>query len=318
MFRYLFAIILSYLLIDIFIPLLINISLKLDFTDKPTNRKKHKKSTPLIGGIGMYISFSIVYFVFSYKYKIAKANYIFLGATTILLIGLVDDFYKSKKKEFPIAPRLIVQILVASMMFFQGIIFRGFTNPISEKFILFPIVLQYLCTVTWIFGVITVINWSDGMDGVAGSIVAISLISLLIISMLKNQNESNFIILILLGSVIGFLKYNKHPAKIFMGDSGANFLGFILSIIALEGSFKQTTLISIIVPFIILGVPIFDNMFVVITRALRGKKIYAADRLQLHYRLQSKGLNKKQIVLYISLLSILLSIISIILSILKI
>ena len=103
-----------------------------------------------------------------------------------------------------------------------------------------------------------------------------------------------------------------------MGDSGAHFLGFILSIIALEGSFKQATLISVIIPFIILGIPIFDNIFVIIKRFINGKEIYKADRSQIHYRLQKRGLNKKQIFIYISILSGMLSIISIILALLNI
>lgn len=318
MIKYLFAISLSYLLIVLLIPNLINISFKLDFTDKPTTRKKHENDIPLIGGICMYISFSIIYFIFSYIYEIERSIYILLGATLILLIGLVDDYYKTKRKEFAIYPRVIIQFLVATMIFFSGIVFKGFTNPMNDEFILFLPFFQYIFTVTWIFGLMTVINWSDGMDGIAGSIVSISSITLFIVSMFKGQYESAITSIILLGAVLGFLKFNKYPAKIFMGDSGANLLGFLLAIIALEGSFKQATLISVIIPFIILGIPIFDNMFVIIKRLIEGKEIYRADKTQIHYRLQKKGLNKRQIFTYISILSSILSLISIILTILKI
>lgn len=318
MFKYFIAIISSYILVTKLIPIFINISFQLDFTDKPTERKKHEKNTPLVGGICMYISFSIMYLIFSYKYKIEKSIYILLGATLILLIGLVDDYYKSRKKEFPIMPRVIVQILSASLIFFIGIVFKGFTNPINGKFIFFHPIIQYIFTITWIFGLTTVINWSDGMDGIAGSIASISSITLFFVSLVKVQSDSAITAIILLGSVLGFLKFNKYPAKVFMGDSGANFLGFILSIIALEGSFKQATLISVIIPFIILGIPIFDNIFVIIKRFINGKEIYKADRSQIHYRLQKRGLNKKQIFIYISILSGMLSIISIILALLNI
>lgn len=314
MFKYFIAIISSYVLVTKLIPIFINISFQLDFTDKPTERKKHEKNTPLVGGICMYISFSIMYLIFSYKYKIEKSIYILLVATLILLIGLVDDYYKSRKKEFPIMPRVIVQILSASLIFSIGIVFKGFTNPINGKFIFFHPIIQYIFTITWIFGLTTVINWSDGMDGIAGSIASISSITLFFVSLVKVQSDSAITAIILLGSVLGFLKFNKYPAKVFMGDSGANFLGFILSIIALEGSFKQATLISVIIPFIILGIPIFDNIFVIIKRFINGKEIYKADRSQIHYRLQKRGLNKKQIFIYISILSGMLSIISIILA----
>ncbi len=318
MFKYFIAIISSYVLVTKLIPIFINISFQLDFTDKPTERKKHEKNTPLVGGICMYISFSIMYLIFSYKYKIEKSIYILLVATLILLIGLVDDYYKSRKKEFPIMPRVIVQILSASLIFSIGIVFKGFTNPINGKFIFFHPIIQYIFTITWIFGLTTVINWSDGMDGIAGSIASISSITLFFVSLVKVQSDSAITAIILLGSVLGFLKFNKYPAKVFMGDSGANFLGFILSIIALEGSFKQATLISVIIPFIILGIPIFDNIFVIIKRFINGKEIYKADRSQIHYRLQKRGLNKKQIFIYISILSGMLSIISIILALLNI
>ena len=278
MFKYFIAIISSYVLVTKLIPIFINISFQLDFTDKPTERKKHEKNTPLVGGICMYISFSIMYLIFSYKYKIEKSIYILLVATLILLIGLVDDYYKSRKKEFPIMPRVIVQILSASLIFSIGIVFKGFTNPINGKFIFFHPIIQYIFTITWIFGLTTVINWSDGMDGIAGSIASISSITLFFVSLVKVQSDSAITAIILLGSVLGFLKFNKYPAKVFMGDSGANFLGFILSIIALEGSFKQATLISVIIPFIILGIPIFDNIFVIIKRFINGKEIYKADR----------------------------------------
>lgn len=318
MLKYLIAIVTSYFISVFLIPILIKISFKIDFTDKPTKRKKHLNDTPLIGGLSMYISFSIIYLMYSFKYQIAKTLCIFIGATIILLIGLVDDYYKTQRKEFKIAPRIFIQIGVATMMFFNDIVFKGFTNPISESFISFPIWLQYLCTITWIVGVVTVINWSDGMDGVAGSIVSISTITLLLVSLVKNQITMALTAAILLGSTLGFLKFNKQPAKIFMGDSGANFLGFILAIIALEGSFKQATLISVLIPFIILGVPIIDNIFVIIFRILKGKEFYKADKSQIHYRLQSKGLNKSQILIYISILSGILSLISIILALLKI
>ena len=259
-----------------------------------------------------------IYLFFSYKYKIENSIYIFLGATLILLIGLVDDYYKARKKEFSIMPRVIVQILSASLIFSIGIVFKGFTNPLNGEFIFFHPLIQYFFTITWIFGLTTVVNWSDGMDGIAGSIVSISSITLFFVSLVKDQYDSAITAVILLGGVLGFLKFNKYPAKIFMGDSGANFLGFMLSIIALEGSFKQATLISVIIPFIVLGIPIFDNIFVIIKRFINGKEIYKADRSQLHYRLQKRGLNKKQIFTYISILSGILSIISIILALLNI
>ena len=162
----------------------------------------------------------------------------------IVVIGLIDDWYKTKGKEFPIFPRLIIQLLSAILVFKAGIVFKGFTNPITGNFIELNQTIQFLLTITWIFGVTTVINWSDGMDGLAGGLSLISAITFFLAAIILNQAESALISIILVGAILGFLYYNKYPAKVFMGDSGANFLGFILSITALDGAFKQATVMS--------------------------------------------------------------------------
>lgn len=138
-----------------------------------------------------------------------------------------------------------------------------------------------------------------------------------IIALIKGENVSASIAIALVGMTLGFLIFNKYPAKVFMGDSGANFLGFILAIIALEGAFKQTTTLSILIPILILGIPIFDNIFVILKRIKRKKPIYKADRSQVHYRLLEKGLSINQTVTYLCVLSIFLSLISILIFLFK-
>ena len=130
---------------------------------------------------------------------------------------------------------------------------------------------------------------------------------------LGQQDSSAMVSVILSGSIIGFLYYNKYPAKVFMGDSGANFLGFILSVTALDGMFKQTTVMSLFIPILALAVPIFDNLFVIFKRFSEGKPVYQADRSQIHFRLEEKGFSPKQIVNYIMMISLSFSIFSIIL-----
>jgi UDP-N-acetylmuramyl pentapeptide phosphotransferase/UDP-N-acetylglucosamine-1-phosphate transferase len=123
---------------------------------------------------------------------------------------------------------------------------------------------------------------------------------------------------IVASSALGFLKYNRYPAKIFMGDSGANLLGFVLGVIALEGTLKQATMISILIPVLALGVPIFDNLFVVFKRLISGRPIYAADRGQIHHRLLSMGLTQTQTITFITLLSICSSLLSIVILLLNV
>ncbi|MGL4873960.1 MAG: MraY family glycosyltransferase [Clostridium sp.] len=292
-------------------PILIKISYKIKFTDKPTKRKKHKKITPLCGGLSMYIGFFLVYFFAGEITE--KKIYIFIGSTMILLIGLVDDYYKSKGKEFKITPRLIVQIVAAYLVYKAGVAFTGFTNPFTGEYILLNHTLQVILSITWIFGVTTVINWSDGMDGLAGGISLVSTITFFVAAIILGQVDSASVSSIMAGVLVGFLIFNVHPAKMFMGDSGANFLGFILSIIALDGAFKQATVLSILLPILALAVPIFDNLFVIIKRYSEGKAVYEADRSQIHFRLEAKGFTPKQTVSCIVGISIMCSIISILL-----
>ncbi|WP_294371957.1 MraY family glycosyltransferase [uncultured Clostridium sp.] len=298
----------------IIMPFLMKLSHKLEFTDKPNKRKQHKTPTPLCGGIAIYIGFFISYFLFVEEENAVQQKAIFIGATMILLIGLVDDYYKTKGKEFPIMPRLIVQLMSAIIVFQSGIFFKGFTNPFTSEFITLSTTIQFILTITWIFGVTTVINWSDGKDGLAGGLSLISAMTFFIAALILGQQDSSAMVSVILsGSIIGFLYYNKYPAKVFMGDSGANFLGFILSVTALDGMFKQTTVMSLFIPILALAVPIFDNLFVIFKRFSEGKPVYQADRSQIHFRLEEKGFSPKQIVNYIMMISLSFSIFSIIL-----
>ncbi|GAA0823932.1 MraY family glycosyltransferase [Clostridium tertium] len=315
--RYILSFILAFLIVYLITPILIKLSFKYSFTDKPTKRKKHKGETPLCGGLAMFIGFFTVYFTVNNYTSIKEKSWILLGSALILLIGLIDDSFKTRGKEFPIYPRLIIQLLAAFIIFKSGIVFRGFTNPFTGVYIQLSGIIQFILTITWIFGVTTVINWSDGMDGLAGGLSLISSITFAAAAIILGQSESISMSLIVTGVTLGFLMYNKYPAKIFMGDSGANFLGFILSIIALDGAFKQATLMSLFIPILALAIPIFDNLFVIIKRFMDGKPVYQADRSQIHYRLEAKGFTPKQVVTYINMVSLAFSIISIILLLIK-
>lgn len=308
---YILAMVVSLLIALITMPFLMKISSKLHFTDKPNKRKQHKIPTPLCGGIALYIGFFIPYFIFVKKDDMKQQITVFVAATMIVLIGLIDDWYKTKGKEFPIFPRLVIQLLSAILIFKAGIAFERFTNPITGDFVELNKTIQFLLTITWIFGVTTVINWTDGMDGLAGGLSLISAITFFLAAIILSQNESALVSIILVGVILGFLYYNRFPAKVFMGDSGANFLGFILSITALSGAFKQATVLSLVIPILALAVPIFDNLFVIFKRFSEGKPVYQADRSQIHFRLEEKGFSTVQVVNYIMLISATFSAISI-------
>lgn len=311
MIKYLIVMLIPFVIVYLLMPKFIEFANEKGFVDKPTGRKKHDKLTPLIGGVVMYIGFFATYlFGIDSTRQLSQTFIIFIASTLVIIIGVIDDYYKGKGKEFPIYPRVIIQILAATMVFKAGIVFRGITNQFTGEFTQFSGWIQYILTITWIFGVTTVINWSDGMDGLAGSISIISAMTMFVVALAKGQFNSAYMSITLVGSILAFLRYNRHPARVFMGDSGANFLGFILAIIALEGAFKQATALSILVPVLALGVPIFDNIFVIFRRFQSGKPVYEADRSQIHYRLQERGMSVKQIVSYICILSGCLSLVS--------
>ena len=295
--KYLLATILSFSIVFILTPILMKLAFKYNFTDKPTKRKKHRGNIPLCGGISMFIGFFIPYFIIFSDHPFKEKYGIFIGALLILIIGIVDDYHKSIGKEFAIIPRLIVQLLAAIIVYKSGVAFHGFTNPFTNTYIVLSPIIQFLLTVTWIFGVTTVINWSDGMDGLAGGLTFISAMTFAASAIILSQPPSLLFSLMTAGSVLAFLFYNRYPAKIFMGDSGANF---------------SATILSLLIPILALAVPIFDNIFVIFKRFSEGKPVYQADRSQLHYRLEAKGMNTKQVVAFISIISLTFSIISIV------
>lgn len=312
---YLLAFVVSFVIVYLLIPPFGKLAFRLDFVDKPqknTERKIHREPIPLTASYVIFIGFFVTYLLVTREFTLQTAA-IFVGGVLLLIIGTVDDWYKTKGKDFPALPKFVVQVSAAVLVYASGIAFTGFYNPLSGDYVVLPIVLQFLLTILWIFGVTTVINFSDGMDGLAGGLSAISAITLFIVAITKGQSTSAMMAIIVVGVTVAYLRYNKHPARIFMGDAGATFIGFILAVIALDGAFKQATVLSLFIPILALGVPIFDNLFVVVKRFVQGKSIYQADASQAHYRLLRAGLNHKQVVMFLCLISTCLCLSSIIL-----
>lgn len=312
---YIYSFLLSFLIVYFLIPPLGRLAFRLDFVDKPradVERKLHRKPIPLTASYAIFVGFFVSYLLFTRDFSM-QTGAIFLGGILLLAIGTIDDWFKTKGKDFPALPKLIVQVSAAVLVFASGITFNGFVNPFSGDYVLLPMWLQFILTILWIFGVTTVINFSDGLDGLAGGLSAISAVTLFIVALTKGQTTSAMLSITLIGVTLAYLRYNKPPAKVFMGDAGATFLGFMLAVIALDGAFKQATVLSLFIPVLALGVPIFDNLFVVIKRFVQGKAIYQADASQVHYRLLRAGLNHKQTVMFLYLISTCLGLSSIIL-----
>ncbi len=295
-------------------PKLREIALKINYLEKPkihVERKIHKEAKPYLAGVGIFFTFWVCYFIFVRDFSM-KTIFILISSSMIFVIGMLDDWFKIKGGDLRALSKMMVQLTACSLVFFVGIRFTGFTNLFNGSYILLPVWLQFLLTVIWLFGVTTVINFTDGMDGLAGGLSCITSCTLFIVALAKGNTTSALMAISLVGICLGYLKYNKFPAKILMGDAGATFLGFMLGLISLDGAFKQATVLSIFVPILALGVPIFDNLFVVIKRIGNHKPVYVGDATQVHYRLLAQGLTQKQVVNHLYLVSICLNLCAII------
>lgn len=286
-------------------PIVIKLANKLGFVDIPKdNRRMHKKPMPLIGGVAMYVSFVICTILFTSLNK--EIILLLIGATLILISGLIDDKVGLSPKM-----KILFQVISAIILIISGSEITFFTNPFSfGEQVIFLQVLAIPITIFWVVGITNTVNLIDGLDGLAAGVSAISAVSLAVIAIKFGYSDVSKISIILAGSCIGFLFFNFNPAKIFMGDTGALFLGYILSYISIEGVMKSAAALTIVVPVLILGVPVFDTTFAMIRRKLSGKKIMDADKGHLHHRLLNLGLSQRQTVLILYGISIIFGILA--------
>lgn len=220
----------------------------------------------------------------------------FTGVVILGIVCYIDDV-----KGIPSLTKLAAQILAAIIVVMSGIRIENFTLPFTDDKIMFNEVFSYILTVGWIVGITNAINLIDGLDGLSSGVTLISCLSLLIIFSL---NASPIIAVVLItalaGAIVGFLPFNFNPAKTFIGDTGSNFMGFSLSIISILGVAKTYTAIVLIAPIIVLALPIFDTLFAIVRRIVKGKSLKAVlepDKGHLHHRLMQKGYTQKQAVL---------------------
>ncbi|MEH7482346.1 MraY family glycosyltransferase [Neobacillus drentensis] len=286
-------------------PFVIKFAIWFGAVDKPNARKVHEKLMPRLGGLAIFIGVIAGYLVGGlYDQKI---NTISIGALLIIIIGIFDDKYELSAKT-----KFAGQLVVASLILASGLKIELVTIPYIGSFELG--FWSYPVTIFWIVAITNAINLIDGLDGLSSGVSAIGIATIAIMALLAGKVLIFTLSLILLGSIIGFLFYNFHPAKIFMGDTGALFLGYSISILSLLGLYKSVTLFSFLVPIIILGVPVFDTTFAIIRRIVNKKPISAPDKSHLHHRLLALGLSHRNTVLAIYAFGILFSASAIIVS----
>ncbi|MFD3446556.1 glycosyltransferase family 4 protein [Microbacteriaceae bacterium 4G12] len=280
----------SLITVLIITPLVIKLAIKIGAVDKPNARKVHAKVMPRLGGLAIFIGVIVGYFV-SGLYQ-ERMTTIIVGAVIIVVLGVLDDMYELSAKA-----KLLGQIAAALLIVKSGLTINLLGLPFLGDYELG--LLSYPITILWIVGITNAINLIDGLDGLSAGISSIVLATLAFMAFQGNSFMIFTLAIIILASTIGFLFYNFHPAKIFMGDTGALFLGYCISILSLLGLYKSVTLFSFIVPIIILGVPVFDTTFAIIRRIANKKPISAPDKSHLHHRLLALGFSHRKTVLLI-------------------
>lgn len=294
------AFLLSFITSFVMVPYTIKLAKKVGAIDIPNDRRINKKPIPRIGGIAVITGFivSAIYLIITTtiekkidlndadNYKVKLIGF-FIGITIISVFAYIDDIKDIKPWQ-----KFLAQLVAASIIYIFGIRI----NVING--VKLPSIISLTLTLGWIIGITNAINLIDGLDGLSSGITLISCISLLMI-FVTNYSPLLAILLItaLSGAIMGFLPYNINPAKTFIGDVGAQFLGFCLAVISILGVAKTVTLIVFIAPVLVLGLPIFDTLFAIVRRIKNGKSLKAvfnADKGHLHHRLMKQGFTQRQ------------------------
>jgi len=308
------AVLLAFGLALLITPLVRKWAFKCGALDRPNQRKLHHKVMPRLGGLAIFISFLTAVLI-TREITLQVAG-LLTGGFLIVLLGFLDDTRG-------VSPRvkLAGQVVAACAVIPFGLEVNFLTNPLSGE----PLLLGFLSipvTVLWIVSVTNAVNLIDGLDGLASGITCIASLTLaavVCIEMYQSvsspaQWEAVVLALILAAAVLGFLRYNFYPAKIFLGDTGSMFLGFSVAVLSIMGLAKSATFISVIIPIVILGIPLLDTVFAILRRYLGQKPIFQPDREHLHHRLIQMGMSHRQAVLSIYGVSLVLGLSAIVLT----
>ena len=294
-------------------PVVKTFAYKVGAVDVPKDaRRMHKIPIPRLGGLAIFIGFMVsVLILGGVRGGNGQMQSILLGSVIIVVLGVVDDIMA-----LPAMLKFVVQIAAALIPALNGVVIQAFSNPNifsdSLYWVLGPLSVPF--TVLWIVAITNAVNLIDGLDGLANGVSAISATTMLVIALLASEAQVAIVMAALVGACVGFMPYNLNPAKMFMGDTGATFLGYILATMSIQGLFKFYAVISFAVPFLILGLPIFDTTFAFIRRLAHGQSPMHADRGHIHHRLIDMGLNQKQAVATLYVISAMLGLSAVVLT----
>ena len=284
------------------------LAIKIKAVDVPKdNRRMHKVPIPRMGGLAIFAGFlvSVLFFV----PLGTEFRSILIGALILVVLGIIDDIVSLKPKT-----KFAGQIIAALIPALSGVSIHGIVNPFVPGQYSTLGIFSIPLTVIWIVGITNAVNFIDGLDGLACGVSAIATVTMFIIAVLFGEIYIALMMAALAGACLGFLPYNMNPAKIFMGDTGSMFLGYILATVSIQGLFKFYAVISFAVPFILLGLPIFDTGFAIVRRLLKGQSPLQADRGHVHHRLIDLGFDQKQSVAILYAFSALMGLTAVILA----
>ena len=279
---------------------------KIGAIDQPEQRKVHSKIMPRMGGLAVFLAFTLT--VLLTQQLDSRIIGLLVGGFLIVLLGILDD-----TKGLPAKVKLVGQIAAAAAVIPFGIQVEFITNPINGQMVHLDL-WGIPVTIFWIISVTNAVNLIDGLDGLAGGTSFIAALTLAAVtwqqaSLLGGAGmEVVGLALILAASLLGFLRYNFFPAKIFLGDTGSMFLGYALSTMAVMGVAKAATAISVIVPMVIMGIPLLDVFFAILRRYQSHRPIFQPDKEHLHHRMMALGLSHKQTVLAIYAINLVLGV----------
>ncbi|MEW5762969.1 MAG: MraY family glycosyltransferase [Bacillota bacterium] len=259
--------------------------------DLPDARKLHSGPVPRLGGLAVYLAFLAGLFVSGTFDR--EVWGLVTGATLVVLLGIADDIY-----HLPARAKLAGQIVAAAAAIPFGLQVEFLTNPLGPGLIHLgwwgvPL------TIFWLVAVTNALNLIDGLDGLAAGTAVIAAVTLTAVAWTEGHAAATVPALILAAAALGFLRHNFHPAKIFLGDSGSMLLGFVLAGTAVIGLTKSATAVSLIIPILILGIPLFDTAFAVLRRCYKRRPVFGPDREHLHHRLLDAGLTHRRAVLVV-------------------
>lgn len=299
--NYLLVFVIALAVVLAVIPGVIILAVKTGAIDAPDARKVHKKPIPRIGGLGIYAAFMAAILIMMGSLDLSAEDQqgllgLLIGGTLIVILGLIDDY-----KNLPAKVKLLGQIVAACVLTAFDVRIDFITDPFGDY-----LFLEYLAvpvTVFWIVGITNTVNLIDGLDGLAAGVATIASCTIFLVALQQDVVLVAVLMAALAGAAGGFLCYNFNPARIFMGDSGSMFLGFMLAGVSVLGALKSAATLALIVPILALGLPILDTSFAIVRRYRGGVPIFKPDKGHLHHRLLDLGFTQKQAVLLMYVIS---------------